>query len=211
MTTFEQGDELWGVRDIIESGEVIWTLTQAPPFLRAYDRKGRMLADFGTSGEGPGELRNAWTLSATTPAGSVIVWDHGSRSRSVFDAAGNFATSTPAPIAPGGVILGNIKSVTFGDPFRVAEDSTGLWVARYPGGITRAADFWNGRILRITNGEAEPRVLVNFAADLRGAESRVPAMGLAPVPLWDRCPGGRIAVLDPVDRSLHLYAPERVG
>ena len=114
MTTFEQGDELWGVRDIIESGEVIWALTQAPPFLRAYDRKGRMLADFGTSGEGPGELRNAWTLSAATPAGSVIVWDHGSRSRSVFDAAGNFATSTPAPIAPGGVILGNIKSVTFG-------------------------------------------------------------------------------------------------
>ena len=207
MTTFEQGDELWGVRDIIESGEVIWTLTQAPPFLRAYDRKGRMLADFGTSGEGPGELRNAWTLSATTPAGSVIVWDHGSRSRSVFDAAGNFATSTPAPIAPGGVILGNIKSVTFGDPFRVAEDSTGLWVARYPGGITRAADFWNGRILRITNGESEPRVLVDFAADLRGAESRVPAMGLAPVPLWDGCPDGSVAVLDPVDRSLHLYAP----
>ena len=31
MTTFEQGDELWGVRDIIESGEVIWALRSALP------------------------------------------------------------------------------------------------------------------------------------------------------------------------------------
>ena len=207
MTTFEQGDELWGVRDIIESGEVIWALTEAPPFLRAYDRSGRMLADFGMSGEGPGELHNPWTLSAATPAGSVIVWDHGSRRRSVFDAAGNFATSKPAPIAFGG-IRGDIRSVTFGDPFRVAEDGTGLWVASYPGGISLADDFWNSRILRITNREAEPRVLVDFAADLRGAGSRVPAMGLVPVPLWDGCPDGSVAVLDPVDGSLHLYAPD---
>ena len=206
MTTFEQGDALWGVRDIIESGEVIWALTEAPPFLRAYDRSGRMLADLGTSGEGPGELRNPWTLSAATPAGSVIVWDHGSRSRSVFDAVGNFATSIPAPIASAG-IRADIRSVTFGDPLRVAEDGTGLWVASYPGGVSLADDFWNGRILRITNGEAEPRPLVDFAADLRGAASRVPAMGLAPVPLWDGCPDGSVAVLDPVDRSLHLYAP----
>ena len=207
MTTFEQGDELWGVRDIIESGEVIWALTGAPPFLRAYDRSGRVLADFGTSGEGPGELRNPWTLAASTPAGGVIVWDHGSRSRSVFDAHGNFATSAPAPIAFGG-IRADIGSVTFGDPFRVAEDGTGLWVASYnPGGLSRADDFWNGRILRIANGEAEPRVHVDFAADLDGTASRVPAMGLAPVPLWDGCPDGSVAVLDPVDRILHLYPP----
>ncbi len=206
MTTFEQGDELWGVRDIIESGEVIWALTEAPPFLRAYDRSGRVLADFGTSGAGPGEMRNPWTLSAATSAGSVIVWDHGSRSRSVFDSDGNFATSMSAPIASAG-IRADIGSVTFGDPFRVAEDGTGLWVASYPGGVSLADDFWNGRILRITNGEAEPRALVDFAADLRGAASRVPAMGLTPVPLWDGCPDGSVAVLDPVDRSLHLYAP----
>ena len=119
---------------------------------------------------------------------------------------GNFATSTPAPITPKG-IRNDIRSVTFGDPFRVAADANGLWVASYPGGIARADDFWNGRILLITNGEAEPRVLVDFAADLPGAASRIPSMGLDPVPVWDRCPDGTVAVLDPVDRSLHLYAP----
>ena len=206
LITFHQGEELWGVRDIIESGKVIWVLTESPPFLRAYHRGGHMLADFGTSGAGPGEFRNPWTLSAATPAGNVIVWDYGARTRFVFDAAGNFAASTPAPITPKG-IRNDIRSVTFGDPFRVAADDNGLWVASYPGGIARADDFWNGRILLITNGEAEPRVLVDFAADLPGAASRIPSMGLDPVPVWDRCPDGSVAVLDPVDRSLHLYAP----
>ena len=111
-------------------------------------------------------------------------------------------------LSPLAGIRADIRSVTFGDPFRVAEDDTGLWVASYnPGGLSRADDFWNGRILRIANGEAEPRVHVDFASDLDGAASRVPAMGLAPVPLWDGCPDGSVAVLDPVDRILHLYPP----
>ena len=207
MTTFEQGDELWEVRDIIESGEVIWVLTQAPPFLRAYDRKGRMLADFGTSGEGPGELRNAWTLSATTPAGSVIVWDHGSRSRSVFDAAGNFATSTPAPIAPGGVILGNIKSVTFGDPFRVAEDSTGLWVARYPGGITRAADFWNGRILRITNGWSPASQSRSRGCSWISPPTFAALRAAFPPWVWPLCPYGTGVLTEVSPSSTRWTAP----
>ena len=51
-------------------------------------------------------------------------------------------------------------------------------------------------------------MVVDFAAVLPGAASRVPAIGLAPVPLWDGCADGVVAVLDPVDRSLHLYGPD---
>ena len=116
-------------------------------------------------------------------------------------------TSTPVPITPGGTIRADIRSVTFGDPFRVAEDGTGVRVASYPGGINRGDDFWGGNILGITHGDAEPAVLVDFAADLPGAAIRVPVMGLAPVPLWDGCAGGVVAVLDPVDRSLRVYGP----
>ncbi len=212
LTVFEEGDELWGVRDIIESGDsgsggVVWALSEAPPFLRAYDHSGRLLADFGTSGEGPGELRNPWTL-ATDPTGGVIIWDHGNRSRSRFDAAGAFIGSSPAPAVPNGVIRGDIRSVTFGDPFRVAEDDGGLVLASYSQGLTQADDFWSGKILRIATGEAEARTLIDFATDLPGAANRVPLMGLAPVPLWDHCPDGRIVVLDPVARNLHLHAAD---
>ena len=206
LTTFQEGEELWGVRDIIESGEVIWVLTAAAPFLRAYDRSGRMLADFGRSGDGPGELRNPWILSAATSAGEVIAWDLATRRRSLFDVGGNFLTSTPTSITRES-IRADIRSVTFGDPFRIAEDDTGIWVASYPGGISRGDDFWGGKIVRHAHGDVEPTVVVDFAVDLPGAASRVPAMGLAPVPLWDGCADGVVVVLDPVDRSLHLYRP----
>ena len=206
LTTFQEGEELWGVRDIIESGEVIWVLTGAAPFLRAYDRSGRMLADFGSSGQGPGELRNPWILSAATSAGEVVAWDLATRRRSVFDATGNFVSSTPTAIARESVRAG-IRSVTFGDPFRVVEDNSGFWMASYPDGISRGDDFWGGRIVRYAHGDAEPVVVVDFSVDLPGAASRVPAMGLGPVPLWDGCADGVAAVLDPVDGSLHLYRP----
>ena len=206
LTIFQEGEELWDVRDIIESDEVIWVLTAAAPFLRAYDRSGRMLADFGKSGDGPGELRNPWVLSATTSGGEVIAWDLGTRRHSRFDVGGNFLTSTPTTITRES-IRADIRSVTFGDPFRVAEDDTGIWTASYPGGITRSDDFWSGRIVRHAHGDVEPAVAVDFAVDLPGAASRVPAMGLAPVPLWDGCADGVVAVLDPVDSSLHLYGP----
>ena len=207
VTTFEEGEALWGVRDIIESGEVIWALTEAAPFLRAHDRSGRVLADFGRSGQGPGELFNPWILSTAPSPGEVIAWDLATRRRSRFDARGNFVTSTPVPITPGGTIRADIRSVTFGDPFRVAEDGTGVRVASYSGGINRGDDFWGGKILGITHGDAEPAVLVDFAADLPGAAIRILVIGLAPVPLWDGCAGGVVAVLDPVDRSLRLYGP----
>ena len=206
LTTFQEGEELWGVRDIVESGEVIWVLTAAAPFLRAYDHSGRMLADFGKSGDGPGELRNPWILSAATSPGGVVAWDLATRRRSLFDAAGNFVTSTATPITRES-IRADIRSVTFGDPFRVVEDNTGVWAASYPGGISRGDDFWSGKILRYAHGDVEPVMVVDFAVDLPGAASRVPAMGLAPVPLWDGCVDGVVAVLDPVDRSLHLYRP----
>ena len=206
LTTFHEGEELWGVRDIIESGDVIWVLTGAAPFLRAYDRSGRMLADFGNSGQGPGELRNPWILSAATSAGEVVAWDLATRRRSVFDATGNFVISTPTAIARESV-RADIRSVTFGDPFRVVEDSSGVWTASYPDGISRGDDFWEGKIVRYAHGDAEPVVVVDFSVDLPGAASRVPAMGLGPVPLWDGCADGAAAVLDPVDGSLHLYRP----
>ncbi len=206
LTTFQEGDELWGVRDIVESGDVIWALTGAAPFLRAYDRSGRVLADIGRSGEGPGELLNPWILSAAGSSGGVVAWDLATRRRSLFDAQGNFVTSTPSPITRES-IRADIRSVTFGDPFRVVNDNTGIWTASYPGGITRGDDFWGGRIVRHAHADSEPTVVVDFAVDLPGAASRVPAMGLAPVPLWDRCADDVLAVLDPVDRSLHLYRP----
>ena len=102
ITVFEEGEALWGVRDIIQSGEAIWVLTEAEPFLRAYSPSGRVLAEFGRMGEGPGELRNPWAVSTPTPAGDVTVWDLASRSRLTFTTTGALVSSAPAPNLPEG-------------------------------------------------------------------------------------------------------------
>ncbi len=211
LQTFEEGEKLWDVRDILESDEVIWVLTAEAPYLRGYDRYGRILADFGAYGKAPGELTSPRALTEAPAAGEVVVWDFGTRSLLTFDQEGNFKASSPAPMALEGFVRSDIRSVSFGDPFRVAVEGAGHVLATYPGGITGAADFWNGRVLRIRDGGAEPQVLADFARDLAGAANHVSAMGPAPVPLWDRCPNGSVVVLDPVDRSLLLYASGHSG
>ena len=208
VTVFEEGEALWGVRDIVQSGEAIWVLTEAAPFLRTYDSSGHLLAEFGIEGEGPGELRNPWAL-ATTPTGGVIVWDLASAaSRLVFTKTGAWESSTAVPIRRGG-LRSDIRSVTFGDPFRFAESGDEILVADYPSGPNHADEFWLGKIVRFTKGTPEPMVLVDFAVDLEGSASRAAGlMGLSPVPLWDRCPSGSIAVLDPVVGHLHLFGSD---
>ncbi len=211
LHVFEEGQKLWDVRDILESDGGIWVLTAEAPYLRGYDRYGRMLGEFGANGKGPGELTNPWALTDAPTAGDVVVWDFGTRSLLTFDQKGDFMASSPAPFAVEGFVRADIRGVSFGDPFRVVVEGAGHILAAYPGGISGAGGFWNGRVLRVEDGRAEPRVLVDFARDLAGAADHVSAIGPAPVPLWDRCPDGRVAVLDPVDRSLLLYAPEHSG
>ncbi len=56
-------------------------------------------------------------------------------------------------------------------------------------------------------GDVAGEVLVDFRNDLPGSADGASdqAPGLVPVPLWDGCPDGRIAVLDPIALTLHLF------
>ena len=208
LTVFDEGEQLWGVRDVVRSGNTIWALTETEPFLRAYSPSGRLLAEFGSLGEGPGELRNPRAVSAAASDDGVVVWDLATGSRPVFTVEGTLVSSAPAP----GVRMRarmDIESVTFGDPFRVAEGDGGTLVVDYGTGPNLPDDMWSGTIVRVAADGSETTALVDFDADLAGAESRTTTlMGLAPVPLWDRCPDGRIAVLDPVAAHVRLFGPE---
>lgn len=208
LTVFETGESLWGVRDIVQSGDVIWALTEVEPFLRAYDPSGDLLAEFGSAGEGPGELRNPQALSATTAGQAVAVWDLGSASLAVFNAQGDQVSTTPVPVYRRGARL-DIRTVTFGDPFRLVAKGGETLMVDYATGPNLPDDMWSGNIVRVTNDASEPAVLVDFAADLEGSITRASGlMALAPVPLWDACPDGRVAVLDPVAGHLRFFGPD---
>ena len=202
-------DPLWDVRDVLVLDGTIWALTASAPFIHGFSPTGELTARFGNSGEGPGEFRFPSAVWPGQHTGSLTVWDSGSFSALTFSGYGALLSSLHAPAL--GAIRSDIASVTFGDPFRAVKVPGGLVAARYESGVNEGTDLWYGRLVRIPHDGGEAQVLIDFATELPGAFVRPTGSLLAPVPLWDGCSDGRIAVLDPVARTLFMLDPDREG
>ena len=202
-------DALWAVRDLSEIEGTLWALTESAPFVHGFEPQGERIATFGTAGEGPGEFRAPYALWPGESDGTVTVWDAGLSVALTLAMTGELVSSRPMRIL--GVIRADIGTVTFGDPFRVFRVPGATVLGRYDSGVARANDLWHGKLVRVPDhGRADEDVIVDFARDLPGATHRPakPAV-LVPVPLWDGCPDGRIVVLDPVGRTLYMFAPQQ--
>lgn len=194
---------LWGVRDVVDHDGTIWALTTAAPYVHGFELTGGLSARFGAKGEGPGQLRFPSSVWPGPQPGSVTVWDPGSLAALTFSAHGHFLSSSQTPTL--GVVRSDIATVTFGHPFRAFRVPRALVVARYDSGVSHGGDLWNGRLILVSDDAEELGTIIDFARDLPGASHRSTAL-LAPVPLWDGCPDGRIAVLDPIARQLLLVS-----
>ncbi|MXW18917.1 MAG: hypothetical protein F4123_05135 [Gemmatimonadetes bacterium] len=199
-------DPLWEVRDVLAHDGTIWALTASAPYVHGFAPSGELTSRFGDSGEGPGEFRFPSAVWPGEAPGSLTVWDSGSFSALTFSGFGALLSSQHAPAL--GAIRSDIASVTFGDPFRAVRVPGGLVTVRYDSGVNHGTDLWNGRLVRIPDDGGDPQVLIDFATELPGAPMRPAGSLLAPVPLWDGCPDGRIAVLDPVARTLFMVDPD---
>ena len=199
-------DPLWEVRDVLAHDGTIWALTASAPYVHGFAPTGELTTRFGTSGDGPGEFRFPSAVWPGKTPGSLTVWDPGSFSAFTFSRYGALLSSLRAPVP--GAIRSDIASVTFGDPFRAVRVAGGLVTARYESGVNHGTDLWNGRLVRIPDDGDDPQILIDFATELPGAAVRPAGSLLAPVPLWDGCPDGRIAVLDPVARTLLMLDPD---
>lgn len=201
-------DALWEVRDILEHSGTLWALTGSAPFVHGFAPSGARVAAFGVSGEGPGELRFPYGLWPGESDATVTVWDAGQAAALTLSSTGRLVSSRS--IAEPGVIRADIRTVTFGDPFRVFKEAGAVVLGRYDAVVSGADDLWRGRLVRAFEDEAAAdEVIVDFTRDLPGADSRpgAPAV-LVPVPLWDGCPDGPVAVLDPIARTLYMFGPE---
>jgi len=125
----------------------------------------------------------------------------------LLSTGGAWLSSSRTPLW--GAIRPDIGTVTFGDPLRAVPAPGSLVAARYDSGVNDGSDLWNGWLVHIPDDGGDPRVLLDFATDLPGAARSPAASLMAPVPLWDGCPDGRIAVLDPVARKLFMVDPAR--
>ena len=214
MTLLSPADgSLWDVKDVLEVDGVFWVLKAAPPFLHGFDASGEPVAIFGTAGEGPGELRYPRALWSGEAAGAVTVWDAGSTAALTFSADGMLLSSQRMPRLGG--MRADIETVTFGNPFRLSREAGTTVLGQFESGVTHGSDLWRGKLVRVADSRPDDQgipvgdIVVDFAAELAGAaEQPSPqAPGLVPVPLWDGCPDGRIAVLDPIAPALHLFGP----
>ena len=193
---------LWNVLDVLDLGGTVWALTASAPFVHGFGPTGELTARFGGAGEGPGEFRFPYALWPGQPSGALTVWDQGAFTASTFSSSGNLLSSLKSPVL--GAIRADIATVTFGSPFRAVRVPGGIVATRYDSGVNHPNDLWNGSLLRVPDGGGDATELINFALELPGASMRSTAALLVPVPLWDGCPDGRIAVLDPVVRTLFL-------
>lgn len=205
-----EDDALWGVKDVFDADGTYWALTASAPFVHGFGPTGQLTARFGSAGPGPGEFRFPAAAWPGHTGGSLTVWDPGAYAALTFSGYGSLLSSLNAPML--GAIRSDIETVTFGDPFRAVSVPGGFLTARFRSGVNHPGDLWNGDLLHVPADGGEPRVLIDFAAELPGAEHRSAAMLLVPVPLWDGCADGRTAVLDPIARKLFVLdpaAPER--
>ena len=200
-------DALWDVRDVLVVDDTIWALTASALHVHGFGPTGKLTARFGSVGEGPGEFRFPSGIWPGGSSGSLTVWDSGSFAALTFSTGGTLLSSSRTPLR--GAIRSDIGTVTFGDPFRAVPVPGGLVVASYDSGVNHGSDLWNGRLMHIPDDGGDPRALFDFATDLPGAAHLPSASLLVPVPLWDGCPDGRIAVLDPVSRTLFIVDPAR--
>lgn len=199
---------LWGVRDVARSNGDYWALTESEPFVHIFGADGVRTSAFGTEGDGPGDLRSPRALWPGTK-GTVSVWDFGHARVATFSREGTLVESRPVPTP--GVVRADMDNVTFGDPFRVFQEDGGTIVlTHYDSPVTHPNHLWSGRLVRAgrdPSGEVE--TIVSFARDLPGADGRPgnrnEPLFLGPVPLWDGCPGGGVAVLDAVAGTVYFH------
>ncbi len=202
MTLESSQGDLWGIVDVLERDGIVWVLTSADPFVHGFQR-GAEVVSFGRQGDGPNELLSAQALVDRGGDGEITVWDAASRLYRTFSATGSLVSTRDAGRL--GTVRGDIDIVTFGDALRVAATREGIVVrAEYREAVASGGGLWTGRLARFDD-EGGLEYAVDFA-DLRGAAhvDTGARSVLVPVPLWDLCPDGRIALLDPIDRHLYL-------
>lgn len=173
----------------------IWVLSSFDPHVSHLGPGGAVTARFGSSGQGPQELRNPWYLAAHP--GGVAVYDAGARRLKVFDQSGAFVDEHETP-APGGSVLNDFRDANHGEPLRVRRLGAGWVFETYSGQVAHSGALWSGHLIYVRDWAVSPDTLVRYQ-DLR-AEPYEPGLQLfASAPLWTVCGDGRVALLNPLD------------
>lgn len=199
-----------GVRDLVLAEDALWVLDGAPPYLTRVSLTDGADIQFGRNGQGPGEFRNPRSIQPAigTDHSGVHVWDPGNGRVSRFGAQGALLDSEPLSNENGIRARGDIRDVSFVDPFRVRNSRFGFVSAFFPKRVDRSSDISSGS-LRIVDRQLQPGPeLIRFADHVAMTGSSLREW--ASVPLWDACEGTVVLWSPASSRVLWLSSKGRV-
>lgn len=190
------------IRSVVLADEALWVLDAAPPYLTRVSLADGHTLQFGTEGQGPGELLNPWDIQPALelhPAG-ILVWDPGNNRVSTYDWNGSLIGSDR--LGDEGLVRArsDIRNVSYADPFRVRNAGEGVLIGSFPTRIDRTSDMGLGT-LRLADHQLNPGPEVLHFSDhmSQGAESLKEWTAL---PLWDVC-GELVTVWSPESSSVN--------
>jgi len=194
-------DNRWSrVRDALTIGQRRVFLGNMPPFVQVVDEDGSTY-EFGSSGDGPGEL--SWPVGITVVEQRLGVFDHGRAALVWFELDGEYVSEEPLLRGASGRM--DMHMVSHGDPSRRRSTVSGDTYAAFPNGLMSPQDYWVGQIMVRKPSVDQPTKLFDFR-DLE----RVSGGEVFPsLPLWDACSDGTLLVLDPGARAVRVISPEQ--
>jgi hypothetical protein len=203
VNVFPQSGDLYDIRDIeVDEEGNIWVLSATEPFLYHFSADHRQLANAGRSGDGPGELRNPWSLvSVGTNPIDVVVWDVGRRQLSHFGNSLSPGKSHAVPVSSPSV-MATIGSVSYGTPLRMKRLSGGYVFQQPTRAVSNSGDLTSLLLLRIDSTLTVVDTLFALTSTEAANASTERAEVFVSIPLWALCPDGEIVILDPSAEQL---------
>ncbi len=194
-----------GVRDLTLHEGSVWVLDAAPPFLTRISFADGSIVQTGRKGQGPGEYRAPWAVQPALEGfrgDGVRVWDLGNARVSRIGRDGAFLESGPFDRDNGLKARGNIRDLSYVDPFRIRNLEGRIVSGHFPQRVNGTLDILGGT-LQIADHHLRPAgEIFRFmdGVDLRHSSSPV----WASVPLWDAC-GGVVAVWNPAFSGVQWF------
>jgi hypothetical protein len=162
------------------------------------DTSGRVTAQRGEAGTGPGLLAGPTAVEIAN--GSIQVWDP--RQGTIVGFASSGTASEIRLSGQLGSVSRAARTNLYGRPGLLRRAGSRWTVAGYAGAVSQHREQRSLSILRIDD---DGRILDTvWRSTLPSPEASGSAVELLPIPVWDACPDGRIAVYDPAAQAVRL-------
>jgi hypothetical protein len=205
LVIFEPIDLLGGVADLLPGADgSVWVLNSTEPFVLEFDSTGVLRAAWGRRGGGPGELQRPVSLIGRPGGADAWLFDQGRHALIPLGGQEEGGGEEGVVRLPRDSLPWS-RLVSFDD---LAMAGARPWIRPWEGGFLLARSrpgfelglgVWSAQILHLDPRTPVLPVVADPEMVLGDPARRFPGvLYIIPIPLWDVCPDGRLALYDPL-------------